>query len=654
LIASVVLLTQIQGPPGSDQIVITSPIADAHAVQLQQPILVKFNQPMNHASTESAVQITPATYVAFSWSANTLAVQPTSGNLAPNTQYQVTIGPGAKTQSGQRLASPTTITFVTQPSVTPAPTPTPTVRATPNPAVTGERRLAPVPSNPFYVPQWSADSTTIYLVGANGGLESVTVADGGVKVLVPDGVSEPAIAPAGDRLAYVRGGKIEILTLADGTTAELTAPSQLMALGWAKDQLLLGAKDGVYTADAQGPIQVASIPPDSIGIMSIAPDGAHAIYEGATHSLFVLDITTSRSTQLGTVSGASFLGWSPDGLRLLYSGPDGTVVADDQGETIATLLSGEPSWSSQDEILLGNDTNLYAVRPDGFGLTKLTSGTYHLPVWAPNGTAFAFVRGGAIWTANVTPLPAEPSALAQADSVVDSFMTARLQGQANLASALLDAKGKQAYSAGGLPLLITGAATFSRYYVLTQEITGANPDTATFVVRLVLTKDKLDVSDFEETLTLQRDNASQPFLIDQATASQPRDLGKGAEVVSVDVASGSIKVVFDSDLVTNTVTDGVVLLDATGKQVGDASTYTNRTVTITGLQLVPGAAYKLVVMTTVQDVGGRNVPTEYDLNLIGPAAGTNGGGSAGGNVNSPPSPAPSPIPTPSPTETPAP
>jgi Bacterial Ig-like domain len=607
---------------------------------------------MNHSSTEAAVQITPATDVAFSWSANTLAVQPTSGNLAPNTQYQVTIGPGAKTQSGQRLASPTTITFVTQPSATPAPTPTPTVRATPTP-LTGEHRLAAVPSVPFYTPQWSADSATIYVVGDKGALESVTLADGTLKVLVPDGVSDPTIAPAGDRLAYVRGGKIEILTFADGTTAELTAPPQLTALGWAKDQLLLGAKDGIYTADVQGPIQVASIPPDSIGIVSISPDGAHAIYEGATQSLFVLDITTSRITQLGTVSGASFLGWSPDGLRLLYSGPDGTVVADDQGETIATLLTGEPSWSSQDEILLGNDTNLYAVRPDGFGLTKLTSGTYHLPVWAPNGTAFAFVRGGAIWTANVTPLPAEPSALAQADSVVDSFMTARLQGQANLASALLDAKGKQAYSAGGLPLLITGDATFSRYYVLTQEITGTNPDTATFVVRLVLTKDKLDVSDFEETLTLQRDNATQPFLIDQATASQPRDLGKGAEVVGVEVVAGSIKVVFDSDLVTDTVTDGVVLLDATGKRMGDASTYTNRTATITGLQLTPGAPYKLVVMTTVQDVGGRNVATEYDLNLIGPAAGANGGGSAGGNVNNPPSPDPSPIPTPSPVVTPA-
>src|SRR4029077_18417662 len=114
---------------------------------------------------------------------------------------------------------------------------------------------------------------------------------------------------------------------------------------------------------------------------------------------------------------------------------------------------------------------------------------------------------------------------------------------------------------------------------------------------LVLTKGALDVSDFEETLTLTRDSAGQPFLIDQATAGPTRDLGKGAEVVSVDVASGSIKVVFDSDLVSDTVADGVVLLDGSGKRVGGPSTYANRTVVITSLDLAPGASYRLGVVS---------------------------------------------------------
>jgi hypothetical protein len=641
LIASVVVFMASQQPGVLD---FTSPIADAHAVQLQQSILVKFNQPMDHKSTEAAVQITPATYVAFSWQDNTLTVQPTSGNLAPNTQYHVIIGAGAKTQSGQQLSSAKTITFVTEPSASPPPSPKPTIRATPDSLLVSERKLAGLPSGTIYTPQWSADSTAIYFVGDNGALESVNLGTGAMNVIVPDGGSYPAIAPAGDRFAYVRGGRIEILTLATGSTADLTAAPGLTTLSWAKDQLLWGTNDGVYKSGASGPAQLVGIPPDA-AVVSIAPDGAHAVYQQG-QTLSVLDLATSKSTQF-SASGGAFFGWSPDGSRMLYKGGDGTVVADDQGQTLATLIAGEPSWSSQNEILLGSDTDLYAVRPDGFGLTKLSSGTYRLPVWAPNSTAFAYVRGGALWSASATPLPPEPSILDQAASVVSSFMNARLQGQSDLAKSFLDDKGKQAYSSSGLPLFITGDATFSREYVLTQEITGSHPDTARFVVRLVLTKGTQDVSDYEETLTLQRDRASQPFLIGQATAGPTRDLGQGAEVVGVEAATGSIKVVFDSDLISSTVADGVVVLDGTGQRVGGPSTYANRTVVITGLELAPGASYKLVVLTTVQDVGGRNVPSEYDLSLVGPAPGTSST-SQGGIGNPPPQPSPEPSPSPSP------
>jgi hypothetical protein len=653
LIASVVVYTASQQPGVNERLIITSPIADAHAVQLQSPILVAFNQPMDHPSTEKAVTIAPATYVAFSWRANTLAVQPTSGNLSPNTQYQVTIGPGAKTQSGQALlASPKTITFVTQPSATPPPSPRPTVSPTPGPLA--EHKLVSLPSGTSYTPQWLADSTTIYIVGGKGALQSVAVSDGTVKVLVADGVSYPAIAPAGDRLAYVRGGKIQVLTLASGSTADVTtAPgltTGLTTLTWVKDRLFWATGDGVFKSAPDGPSEVVASPQGNALAVSIAPDGTHAVYEEG-HSLLVLDLATSKATRFGG-NGAAFLGWSPDGSRLLYKGSDATVVADASGQTIATILSGDPSWSVKDEILVGNDTNLVAVRPDGFGPTKLSTGTFHLPTWAPDGTTFTFIRGGAIWSATATPLPPEPSAIDQASAIVSSFMDARLKGDTNLANTFLDDKGKQAYSSGGLPLVINGDARFSRSYVLAQEITQRHPDTARFVVRLVLTKATLDVSDYEETLILKRDQITDPFLIDQATASSTRDLGKGAEVVSVDVAAGSIKIVFDSDLVSNTVADGVVVLDDKGKRIGGPSIYANRAVVITGLELAPGDSYKLVVLTTVQDVSGRNVPSEYDLSLVGPAAGASAGSQ--GNVSNPPSPEPSPIPTPSPVETPTP
>src|ERR1700674_5906239 len=143
LIASVVVYTATHQTASSD-VSFVSQWDGSSGVALQQPILVKFNQPMDHRTTEAAVQIAPATNVTYSWQINTLAVQPTSGNLAPNTQYQVTIGPGATTATGQHLPSAGTITFVTQPPAPPTPSPSPTSRAPASPTslLTGERQLA--------------------------------------------------------------------------------------------------------------------------------------------------------------------------------------------------------------------------------------------------------------------------------------------------------------------------------------------------------------------------------------------------------------------------------------------------------------------------------------------------------------------------------
>jgi hypothetical protein len=167
--------------------------------------------------------------------------------------------------------------------------------------------------------------------------------------------------------------------------------------------------------------------------------------------------------------------------------------------------------------------------------------------------------------------------------------------------------------------VISGDPRFTRYYILTQGITSTQPDTATFVVRLVLTHGKLDVSDFEETLTVIRDTATKQFLIDHATASALRDLGKGAEVVGVVVAVDNIKITFDSDLDPGTISDGVQVLDSKGRPVDATATYSNRTVTITGLDLKQGSHYRLVVRTSVRDVLGHNVASEYSLELAGPA-----------------------------------
>src|ERR1700716_744153 len=330
LIAAVVVYSVLQ-PTSQFDIRVQSQRDGRTAVALRQPILVSFNQPMDHPSTEAAVQIMPATNVTYSWQVNTLAVQPASGNLAPNTQYQVTIGPTAKTASGKPLAAAQTITFVTEAPAPPTPSPSPTPRApaSPNSLLTGERLLAPLGGVTTTAMQWSADSSTVYFVNGQGALEVVPAKGGDVKIVAADGASSPAIAPAGDRLAYIRGGKIEVLTFATGTTTEVVVKPAATLVGWAKDQLEWSTVDGVYTQGANGPKRVAAIP--GVSLLSIAPDGANAVVR-QDQKLFLLNQHclvsttldcisgwTANSTQLGS-SNAAFYGWSPSGAKLLYTG----------------------------------------------------------------------------------------------------------------------------------------------------------------------------------------------------------------------------------------------------------------------------------------------------------------------------------------------
>jgi hypothetical protein len=448
----------------------------------------------------------------------------------------------------------------------------------------------------------------------------VPAAGGEVTVVVPDGVSSFAFSAQGDRLAYIRGGKVEILTLSPASTTEIVPVLAPALVGWTKNGVEWTAADGVYTQGAAGQVKVAPLPTSgTVAAVSFSPDGTHLTYT-QDQSLQLLDLATGKSIALGN-AGAQFLGWSPDSTGVMYSGAQAVIVSDVGGKTSSSVPVGEPSWSSRDEILLGSDTDLFEVNPDGSGLTRLAEGTFHLPTWAPNGTSFTYFRGGALFTASAPAPPPRPPALDSATSVVNGFMQARKAGLQDKATAYLDDNGRKAYSGSnaGLNLLVTGDPGFSRYYLLTQEIIASEPDTAQFVVRIVLSHDKLDVSTYEETLTLVRTQGSQQFFVDGAAAGPLLPLGKGAEVVSVDVSQSSVKVTFDSDLMPASVPAGVIILDSKGKQVGGTPAYASRTVTIGDLDLKPGETYKLVVLPTVQDVGGNNMAAEYDLTFLGPA-----------------------------------
>jgi hypothetical protein len=200
-------------------------------------------------------------------------------------------------------------------------------------------------------------------------------------------------------------------------------------------------------------------------------------------------------------------------------------------------------------------------------------------------------------------------------------MAARKRGDADAAQALLDDNARNAYSAGGHNLVWRGdgnSPTLHRYYTVFQQPVGGG---CRYVERLVLNQGKLEVSDFDETLSFEPDASGKQRVHDSA-AGASRQLGKGPEVVLVELVDAThIRVSFDSDL-DPSAASGVQVHGPAG-QVKAQGAYADRIVTLTlGAPLDSSATYHLLVPAqAVRDVGGRPPQGDYTLDFTPPAQG---------------------------------
>ncbi|MGZ6255977.1 MAG: Ig-like domain-containing protein, partial [Candidatus Limnocylindria bacterium] len=93
--------------------VVSSDPADADlGVALDAPILLDFSTLMDTASVEAAIELEPASSVSFRWSRERLTVTPSSP-WQPNHHYSLTIGVGARDQTGTPLAHTFSLSFRT-------------------------------------------------------------------------------------------------------------------------------------------------------------------------------------------------------------------------------------------------------------------------------------------------------------------------------------------------------------------------------------------------------------------------------------------------------------------------------------------------------------------------------------------------------------
>ncbi len=588
LIGVAALTFQMTHSGQTTQLAIGSPEQGAQEVALVEPIALSFSQPMDRDSVQRSIDIQPATQVHYDWQGNTLKITPVNGGLAPSTHYQVMVAPSARTAAGQGVGALPAVSFVTAPAPSPKPTPTPT----PTPVrLPGVRTVAPASSS-----RWAADGTALHVVGPAGQLQTFPIGGGEPRTLAPDGVNLIAIG-GDDAVAYQRGHDIiaNQLTVKDASAA---------ALGLRGGRPVFLSGRDVLAADRS---RLATLPEDARSAQFSAA-GDRLAWLGAS-GLHVTDLATGRDAAQGP---AAVLGdWSADGKRFAYATDASVLVTDGGASPPAKVLDlgavNGIAWSHSDRLLLTSGAGLALVGTDGSGLRRLDDQAgFSDPAWSPAGGQISFRRDGSVSVAALTAAsPTAATSFAGQDALVGAFMDARRSGSADQAAAFLDAAGRDAYAR--TRLTFSDQPALSRYYVLLSE-------PGRVVVRLVFK----DESTIEETMGFQRDPAGR-LLIHGAAATPVRPLSRGPEVIEVRISGNQVRVAFDSDLDPATLAAGIGLRGLAAAPAYDPA---SRTVTLTvPAGLAPGTDYTLYAGSVLRDVGRRAQPADYELHLLGPAAG---------------------------------
>jgi len=570
-------------------------------------LLLSFNQPMDTSSVQHAVHIVPATEVTYNWADNQHLAVTALHNLTPNTQYVVTIEKTARTQDGQPVAHTPPVQFVTSP---PPPTPTPTPSSSPSspptPPITGLHDVAPVGAP---AARWSPDGTKIYIVGPSGQLGAWPTQGGASTSVQPDGVSLVAVALDG-AVAYFRDGQI--------TYGPVTVTGvQPIALGFGQSGLVFATASDVEASDQH---KLATFAEQATSA-DISPAGDRLVYRSSSGNLHLVNLTSGKDSAVGPSAGLG--DWSPDGTKYAYQTDAGVFVADTSSATSSRLLEFPGltglSWSHGNQLLLSTSSALSLYTPgDPAGARKLAADQFErarAPSWAPTaGGYFAFRRGGELWIGKVSgaQLSIGPPGTAgpNQDDVVNGFMTARQNQQADQAGAYLDQAGKDAFSSAGLSLTYAGTGSTLRYYTLLSQ-------SGKVVVRLVLTKGNAQ-SVVDETLTLKSSGGK--LLIDGVSDRPRTSFGAGPEIVRVTVAGDQVQVFFDSDLDQSTVQGSVTIKGANGQAVSSQANYDPRSkaVLLPAGGLSSGATYEIAVGAGLRDTPNGRQAVPYQLQFLGP------------------------------------
>jgi hypothetical protein len=643
-----------------------------------EPIVIPFSGPVDKNAVAESVVIEPATSVTKQWVGQNLVIIP-DHPLAPNTAYSVAFKPRATPPT----PNPTNPSSTPRPLPVPTPVVVhfTTVRAPVAPVVPpsylsanvsygSESRLADAgtifnggwtPSGQLLVtrpegqpgpgssPTASASATVSAPLAPKSTTDIWLMSPSGtpIRLLVPGG-NFPAAAPSGGVFAawqvtpsgQTNLGIWDLQGNVQGTIATLDGVPDRPPVWIGSDRIAYINQGRLLVVDTHGaPVNARAIKTQR-GSVAGSPVGTLLAVESVDTSL-VVDLASGSPSPLP--GGATGFAWSSKGdLAFVVPQPSGSDLYIAPGGKNARRIASSPSgqtwsdlnWAPDAASLMlaskpagasSSTSRLMLVNADGAGLRDFASQQEDSsPQWSSRGDMVLFSRqdevgGRAFWTANTAPSEVDAAAK-QAVAEVERFMLARLKGDGTTAQGSLDAAGLTAYQGSASSLLSPAGTKFDRYYPVTVQQTGSNPNKFLVGVRIFVSRSGVQRSFFEEQLTLVL--MDQRYLVDAVTSTTSVALGHGPTVVSYEVVSTSagsqVRVHFDADLRPETVTTNTIQVRGSdGKPVSSQITFDpdNHLATLT-VSLQPGNTYQLVVTTGVTDVNGVTMAEEYHAQVV--------------------------------------
>ena len=171
---------------------------------------------------------------------------------------------------------------------------------------------------------------------------------------------------------------------------------------------------------------------DDGGFPDWSPDGSMIAYApgggpSGKSSIAIVNPDGSGQRRLPGTDYGEYPSWSPDGRRIAFSsnlsGHALMSIVDVEGSRVVDLSSvgegGKVAWSPDGRSILfqshrdhsDNYNDIYAMRPDGTGVKRLTRANGETAAWSPDGRYIVFSAGGLFVMradgSGITPLPIE-------------------------------------------------------------------------------------------------------------------------------------------------------------------------------------------------------------------------------------------------------